>query len=215
MIRINLLAAERPTQKKQKAERAPGALQLYLFLFLFAGGAVALCGFGWFLQEAKLRDLAADIDAATKRKADLKTVADKVEEMQAREQTFRDKVNLIKKLQAQQSAPVHMLDEISKALPDFVWLTNMTQNGASLTMAGESSTLTAMADFITALQEAGPECGQPNPADRSKCWFPDVNLTSSTSRSENLVTFNLTATYRSLEEAAQQAAAAAAAAGQP
>ncbi len=214
MIRINLLAAERPTQKKQKAERAPGALQLYLFLFLFAGGAVVLCGFGWFFQENKLKELDAQIQAANERKAALKTVADQVVQMQARERTFRDKVNLIKTLQAKQSAPVHMLDEISKSLPDFVWLTALTQKGGSLTMAGESSTLTAMADFITALQEAGTECGQPNPADRSKCWFPDVSLGSSTSRAENLVTFNLTATYRSLEEAAQQAAAAAAAAAQ-
>jgi len=39
MIRINLLATEKRAAKK-KAAAAPGALQLYLFLGLFAGGAL-------------------------------------------------------------------------------------------------------------------------------------------------------------------------------
>ena len=41
MIRINLLAADKPEagKKKTSSAAAPGAVQAYLFLGLFAGGA--------------------------------------------------------------------------------------------------------------------------------------------------------------------------------
>ena len=58
-----------------------------------------------------------------------------------------------------------MLDEISKALPDFVWLTNLDQTGADVKLTGQSNSLTSVADFITALQRTG--------------WFPSVDLVSS------------------------------------
>ena len=43
MIRVNLLAPERPTKKAKKSavSVAPGAVQVYLFLALFAGGFLA------------------------------------------------------------------------------------------------------------------------------------------------------------------------------
>jgi len=207
MIRINLLAAERPTQKKKAA--APGALQLYLFLALFGGAAVVLCGGLWYYMESNLKELDAQLASARQRQAELQTVAKQVEALEQRRRTFQDKVNLIEKLKAQQSGPVHMLDEISKSLPDFVWLKNLNQSGANLNFTGESATLTAVADFITALQQAGPECGKPDPENRSRCWFPVVNLMSSTAGTDNVVTFNLTATFTSLQEAKQAEAAAA------
>ena len=45
MIRINLLAADRPTKKKKSAgvPAAPGSVQAYLLLTVFAGGAVLAC----------------------------------------------------------------------------------------------------------------------------------------------------------------------------
>ena len=46
MIRINLLAADRPTKKKKSSAgvpSAPGSVQAYLLLTVFAGGAVLVC----------------------------------------------------------------------------------------------------------------------------------------------------------------------------
>ena len=75
--------------------------------------------------------------------------------------------------------PVHLLDELSKALPDFVWLASLDQTGNQIRLGGQSNSLTSVADFITALQAAGADqygCGKVNPLDRSLCWFPEVNL---------------------------------------
>src|SRR5262245_3271094 len=125
MIRINLLAADRPTKKKSKAASAPGSVQAYLFLGLFTVGAVAVCALGYLWQSAHLKKLDNDIAAAQQRQRELAAIKKQVDELEIKRATFQRKVDLIERLKAEQSAPVHMLDEVSRALPDFVWLTSM------------------------------------------------------------------------------------------
>jgi Tfp pilus assembly protein PilN len=85
-----------------------------------------------------------------------------------------------------------MLDEISKALPDFVWLLNMDQAASgSLKFKGEANGLTAVADFISALQRSG--------------WFPTADLGSSVAgRETQLVTFEVNALFKDPEVAAKE-----------
>jgi Tfp pilus assembly protein PilN len=198
MIRINLLAADRPTKKTKRAAAAPGSVQAYLFLGLFATGAVALCALGYLWQSAQLRKLDAEIAQAQQRQRELQAIKKQVDDLEAKRATFQRKVDLIERLKAEQSAPVHMLDEVSKALPDFVWLTQMDSAGppgtSTVKFAGQSSGLTPVADFISALQRSG--------------WFPAVDLVSSTEQN-NIVTFAVQASFKSPEVAAKEAQAAA------
>jgi type IV pilus assembly protein PilN len=199
MIRINLLATERKTEKK-KAAAAPGALQLYLFLGLFIGGALLLCGGAYWYKEARLKELDAKIQVATKRQQDLNEIKKKVEAFQAKEKLLREQKDLIDKLRLQQADSVHMLDEISKALPEFVWLQNLDQTGPNVKFTGQGNSMAAVADFISALQRSG--------------WFPRVDLDNST-EANNVVTFTLTATFENPEVAAKLRAAQAAPAPAP
>jgi len=189
MIRINLLAPERPAEKKKKASAgvaaAPGAFQAYLLLTLFAGGAAFLCAALWWLQAAKLRDLDAQILADEKRQRDLQAIKVQVDAFQKKKTLLESKVALIEKLKAQQKGPVHMLDEISKALPDFVWLNGLDETAGRLVFTGQSNSLSAVADFISALQRSG--------------WFPVVDLVSS-KESNNIVTFSLSSSFKNPEE---------------
>ena len=201
MIRVNLLAADRPSQKKSRAaggvSAAPGALQAYLFLALFGGGAAVFCGFLWFVKEASIRELNTQIDAAKKRQLELQAIKAKVDEYEAQKRTLDAKISLIEKLQAQQSGPVHLLDEVSKALPEYVWLTSMDQTGGNVRFKGESNGLTAVADFISNLQRSG--------------WFPRVDLTGSTQNAAGVVSFDLQAEFKNVAPEASPGAAAAAA----
>jgi len=196
MIRVNLLAPERPTGKKKAraVSVAPGAVQVYLFLALFVGGALVVCAALWWYQSTKIKKLDSDIAAAEQRQRELQAIKVQVDALEAMRKTFQQKVDLIERLKAEQSAPVHMLDEISKNLPDFVWLTSMDQTGPIVKLGGKSSGLTSVADFISALQRSG--------------WFPLVDLVSS-AEANNIITFNLQATFKSPEVAAKEAAAAA------
>ncbi len=195
MIRINLLAPERAVKKKKAAAAAgPGAMQPYLLLALLGAGALAVCAGLYFYQSSKLKQLDKDIAAAEQRQRELQAIKLQVDALELKRATFQRKVDLIERLKAEQSAPVHMLDEISKALPDFVWLSAMEQAGPSVRFAGQSNGLTATADFIAALERTG--------------WFPLVDLVTST-ETNNVVTFSLQSTFRSPEVAAKEAAAAA------
>jgi type IV pilus assembly protein PilN len=197
MIRVNLTGADRATQKQRRVSTpgAPGAVQAYLFLALFGGGAALLCAALWWYESAKIRDLDSQITVAEKRQKELQAIKVQVDALEAKRATFQKKVDLIERLKAEQTGPVHMLDEISKALPDFVWLTAMDQTGATVKFTGESTGLTSIADFIAALERSG--------------WFPNVDLSSS-QEANNIVTYVLTSTFLNPEVAAKQKAAAAA-----
>jgi len=207
MIRINLLAAERAPDKKRKgpaAGGAPGSLQAYLLLGLFAGGALALCVGAWLWKSAQIRDLDSKIREQEATKVRLQAIKKQVDELQAKEETLKLKVKLIEDLKAAQGGPVHMLDEISKALPDFVWLASMEQKDDRVRFAGQSNSLASIAEFMSRLQETK--------------WFSTVDLVNSV-EDKNLVTFTLQATFKNLEaekaRAAQQAAAGPGAGGTP
>jgi len=87
-----------------------------------------------------------------------------------------------------------------------VWLTTLDETKGSLRFAGQSNSLAAVADFISALQRSG--------------WFPSVDLGTS-QEAQNLVTFTLLGAFKDPEVAAKEKAiaeakaAAAAAAGPP
>ena len=180
MIRINLLAADRPSAKK-KASAAPGALQAYLIMALFAGGTLLACAGAWWLKTAHIKELDDQIARGKKRQAELQAIKVQVDQFLQKKRILDAKVKLIEQLKAQQSGPVHMLDEISKALPDFVWLTTLDQTGNTLRFAGESNGLTSVADLITNLQKSG--------------WFRLVDLISST-ENNNVVSFQLQAEFQ-------------------
>jgi type IV pilus assembly protein PilN len=200
MIRINLVAPERAAKKKAAAAApgpglpSAGALQSYLLLVLFAGGAAVLCAGAWWLQSNVLKDLDTRIAADQKRQRDLQAIKRQVDEFQQKKATLENKVAVIETLRAAQKSPVHMLDEISKSLPDYVWLTAMDETRGNIDFKGQSNSLAAVADFISALQRSG--------------WFPQVELISSQEQ-KALVSFNLQGSFKDPEVAAKEQAAAA------
>ena len=195
MIRINLVASERKAKAKDKSGPAmpSGALQSYLLLALFAGGALVLCAGAWWLQSNKLKDLQTRITADEKRQRDLQAIKLQVDQFQQRKAILENKVLVIEQLRLAQKSPVHMLDEISKALPDFVWLTGMDEIKGALRFQGQSNSLAAVADFISGLQRSG--------------WFPQVDLGSS-QEDQNIVNFTVTGTFKDPEVAAKEKAVA-------
>ena len=198
MIRINLVAPERTTKTKTKASSAgpampPGALQSYLLLALLVGGALVLCAGAWWLQSNKLRDLDTRIAADEKRMRDLQAIAQQVAQFQQKKAILENKVLVIEQLRLLQKSPVHMLDEVSKALPDYVWLNSLDETQGNLKFGGQSNSLAAVADYISALQRSG--------------WFPTVDLGTSTEQA-SIVNFTLTGNFKDPEVAAKEKAIA-------
>jgi type IV pilus assembly protein PilN len=204
MIRINLIAPEKPAQKRKSASAAPGAFQFYFLLILCLGGALGLSGAFYVIKNKQIGDLDTGIAKARERQKQLQAVKAQVDALEAKRKMFQMKVDLIERLRLEQSDPVHMLDEISKALPDFVWLKTIEQAGNSLKITGMSSGLIAVADFVSNLQRAG--------------WFPQVDMGTakeSTVGGSQAIEFAVTAQFKNPAAAAREATERAAGAAAP
>ena len=152
MIRINLLASER---KAAKAASSPG-IQAGQKMMVIGSLVLVLTVVGvgwryWAIGQEKAQ-VAREIDAAKREEARLQEILKQVQEFENRRKVLEARLALIDELRKGQTAPVHMIDQISKALPDMTWLTSMQQNGYTMTIQGRCLSLTSLSDFIGNLE---------------------------------------------------------------
>jgi len=151
MIRINLLATERRAAKAASAGFQAGQKMMVIGSLVLV---VTVAGVGWryWAIGQEKAQVAREIEAEKREEARLQEILKQVQEFENRRKVLESRVALIDELRKGQSAPVHMIDQISKALPDMTWLTSMQQSGYTLTMKGRCLTLTSLSDFIGNLE---------------------------------------------------------------
>ena len=151
MIRINLLAVERARTKKARVLIPPAhRVTIGASLILIA----TILGIGWWFLSLRQRSAQIDRDIA-KAEAEtvqLRSVLAQVQKFEARKAQLTQRVTLIEQLRRGQSAPVHVIDEISKSMPDRLWLTEVKQVGSDFTISGFSASLPSLSDFVANLE---------------------------------------------------------------
>ena len=150
MIRINLLAVERGSAPRAAIIPAAHRVTLAASLILL-GTALAVGWWFWSLRQASLQ-LDRDIAQAEVETQQLRSVLSQVQKFEARKAQLQQRVTLIEQLRRGQTGPVHMLDEISRALPEQLWLTQMTQKGQEVTLAGMTTSMSGLSDFVAGLE---------------------------------------------------------------
>jgi type IV pilus assembly protein PilN len=156
MIRINLLAVERDRAKKKPVSGAQSAQQriaLGVSLILVLTG-LAVGWWYWTLQKQAAR-IEEDILTGQREAARLQTLILQVKQFEVRKAQLQERVALIEDLRKGQLGPVHLLDEISRSLPDLLWLTEIKQSGQDLTIQGRCTALPALSDFVGNLELGG------------------------------------------------------------
>ena len=83
--------------------------------------------------------------------ARLKPIIAEVSQFEGRRKQLQERVQLIEQLRKGQGVPVQLLDQVSRSLPDMLWLTSMQQAGGDVTIEGRSTTLVALSDFVANL----------------------------------------------------------------
>ena len=153
MIRINLLAAERTPKKKAIAFQTGQKLVIGCSLIL----VLALLFIGWrfwaLSHESTQLDL--EIAAAQQETTRLHSIIQQVQQFEQRKAQLQQRVTLIEQLRKGQTGPVHMLDQIGRALPQMLWLMELKQTGDSVQLDGRCSTLTGLSEFVTNLEASG------------------------------------------------------------
>ena len=157
MIRINLLAVERERTKKRGGGGGGGSLIPAAHRVTIGASLILLAtvlGVGWwfwYLHSSSTR-VDEDIKKAEIEIQQLKSVLAQVQKFEARKQQLQQRVSIIEELRKGQQAPVHVLDEISKSIPDRLWLSEVTQVKEDFTIHGWTSSLTALSDFVANLE---------------------------------------------------------------
>jgi type IV pilus assembly protein PilN len=152
MIRINLLAVDRPVATKKKGPGVTAAQRVTIGAALILLSTVV--GVGWWFWSLRQENQQLDeqIARAEVEANQLRSVLSSVQKFEARKAQLQQRVTLIEQLRRGQTGPVHILDEVSKALPDRLWLVSMAQRGADFTIAGQTTSLTGVSDFVANLE---------------------------------------------------------------
>ncbi|NOR12454.1 MAG: hypothetical protein GQ545_04295 [Candidatus Aminicenantes bacterium] len=186
MIRINLLKPERKEIRETTAAPAPEFKErrrqpIAGVVVLLA--LVAIVALFFYQRDALTKENNLLRDAQAEKK-NLQNVVVKLEELEKQRNLFKRKIRVITQLQSRQENAVIIMDELSKHLPSWVWLTELGFSAQEVRVKGRAVSNNLIADYIFNLEES------PN--------FRNVNLISSTQRrvrNNKYLEFSLTAVF--------------------
>jgi type IV pilus assembly protein PilN len=135
MIKINLLEVEK--ERRVKAAGA-GGIPTSLLAIVILGGTAAAFGIFYFTKTSKLAELEKDVEQKRLRKKELEPYIRRVDELEKRRDDLAKKNHAIEELRSQRTIPVHIMDEVSRAVPEYLWLTGLSIKGNSLDIEGET-----------------------------------------------------------------------------
>lgn len=190
-MRINLL----PHRQIKRAERQR---EFGLMALMAAGAACAVIFLGW-------QFLGAQKDAQVERNTRLETAIAKLDKEIADIKNLKDQINnvlerkqIVENLQTNRSQAVVILDELSRQLPEGLYLKSIKQTGNLITLEGVADTNARVATLVRNLSVSN--------------WMESPNLVEIKSLTVNNIkqnefTLNVSLKIQKAEEAPKQAGA--------
>jgi type IV pilus assembly protein PilN len=141
MPRINLL----PWRDEERKERK---LKFGVALGAAAIGACLTAFVGFLMMDSMVSAQEARNEKLKGEIAELDKQIEKINSLEADKARFIARMEVIEKLQRSRPQIVHIFDEISKQLPDGVYLTAITQDGRRLKFEGVAQSSTRVSTFM-------------------------------------------------------------------
>jgi type IV pilus assembly protein PilN len=161
MIRINLLGVPKPKRGKRATVSLPtlGGEAPNMLVVALVLAAVVLGGnafWWWSLNHEKAR-IAQEVQQAEQENRRLAEVKARYLERQKQAENYKRRVDVIDQLRANQSGPVNLLSMIGDTVnaTDAVWLSNMTDEGRSVSIQGVALSANAVANLMANLKKSG------------------------------------------------------------
>jgi type IV pilus assembly protein PilN len=161
MIRINLLGVPRPKKGKRGSAAAPSMPGdgPNIVMLLAVGFVLGIGALGYLYNDANkvAAKLAADTAVQNQEGTRLAAVKVKYEQRKKEAEAFEKRVKVIDQLRAEQSGPVTLLNTIGDSVnnTDAVWLSEMTETPAALTIDGTALSTVAVANLMTTIKRTG------------------------------------------------------------
>lgn len=172
MIKINLLAEAKPAKKKRGVSALGGAGRLNVFLLAgTVAVGLAVIGVEYWLRNAQQKEVDEKIRVAQAEVTRLDAILKEVKDYEDKKARLQKKVDLINQLKQNQRGPVRLMDEVSRALPDLLWLERMDYKANAIDLVGKALNPNAVANFLENLKRV-PAFQEPKVGDISACSGP-------------------------------------------
>ena len=201
-------ATERKSTKKRAAFQVGQKLTIACSLILI--GTALLIGWRYWTLAKESASLDVEIANAQKekRRGSIRSSL-KCSSSRGAGRNSSSALPLIEQLRKDQKGPVHILDQVSRALPPMLWLTELKQspNADEVLITGRCTTQTAVSDFVANLEASG-------------YFKKSVDIVSSTTTPQKeppfeVINFTLKAIFQQPGEAAKASTPSAAPAAKP
>ena len=153
MIRINLLtgtAAPAPRRTSiNLGQRVTVACSVIVVVTLM------VIGWRFWSLRQESNQLQQELTAADQEIARLGPVVDRVQALDAERIRLEQRVGLVQTIRRGQAAAVHMLDQLSRAMPEGLWLAQLNQDGDDVIVEGRTLTLGALSEYLANLESSG------------------------------------------------------------
>ncbi len=157
MIEVNLI----PEEERKKIRRVrvvrpkigiPGLdMFLSIALLLIAAGALFFMNRGTTLQINSLDD---KITAARKELRELEKEKKLVEDIQQRQNELTKWVSLVQDLNKDRALAVHIMDELNRLKPDYMWFVSFEENSGNFKIEGKTFSNLIISNFMVRLRES-------------------------------------------------------------
>jgi len=147
MIKINLL----PVKSVQKQIQVRNNLLVATVMLLLVGG---VC---YVFYSSLMADIAAVDQEIKNNRREISSLKKKIGEVnryKKLQEELENKLKIMEELRASKSGPVHLMDELIKALPEKLWVTSFTEKGGSIQISGVGLTENDVATFMTNLERS-------------------------------------------------------------
>lgn len=147
MIRINLL----PVRAAQKKEKLRSQLSILFLCLLLVGVG---CGAIYVQQMLAIGDIKAELSDLDQKNAALRKKLGDVANFGKKKKELQQKLDVLTELKDGKAGPVHLLDELARALPNKVWLTQFSEGSGRVNLAGFGDTEETVAIFMDSLERS-------------------------------------------------------------
>ena len=157
MIKVNLVPEEqrkkvREVKFKKPALRIPKLDMIFSVIFLLA---VVVGVFLWnFQKDLKLRKLNAEIAKAEQQLRELEKEKKMVEDLENRQRELKEWITLVQNLNKGRSLHFHIMDEINKLKPEYMWITLFEENNQKFKLDGKTFSNYMISNFMDRLSSS-------------------------------------------------------------
>ncbi len=147
MIKINLLPTKKRTPKKLVDLQQQLILGALILVLLLVGMFYASRS-----QNRRIADLQTSKAESEARIRAQDAALREVKDVENTRKQVQEKIEIIEQLKADQTGPVHLLDEISKALPKSVNIQSLSEHDHHVDLNGEAFTNDDLVQFVNNLK---------------------------------------------------------------